>query len=85
MPHTPPKSNTPPKQTQTVHENRIYSLKLTCGPSYPDTRPDVQFVSRINVPFVDPTNGRVEPSKLPVLANWHRGHSLESVLVEIRK
>ncbi|KAF4610976.1 hypothetical protein D9613_006508 [Agrocybe pediades] len=69
----------------TVHENRIYSLKITCGPNYPDERPDVQFISRVNLPFVNQTNGTVDPSKLAVLANWGRHLSIENVLVEIRK
>lgn len=70
---------------QTVHENRIYSLKITCGNSYPDAHPDVQFISRVNLPFVNQTNGKVDPSKLPVLAHWTRNSSIEHVLVEIRK
>ncbi|KAF8998602.1 UBC-like protein [Cyathus striatus] len=61
----------------TVHENRIYSLHITCGENYPDTPPAVQFISR--------TTGVVDPFKLPVLANWHRNLSIENVLVEIRK
>ncbi|KAJ6477375.1 UBC-like protein [Mycena vitilis] len=69
----------------TVHENRIYSLKITCGENYPDAPPTVQFLSRVNVPFVDPTTGAVNPSRLPVLASWSRASSLEHVLVEIRK
>ncbi|KXN85207.1 Ubiquitin-conjugating enzyme spm2 [Leucoagaricus sp. SymC.cos] len=69
----------------TVHENRIYSLKITCGESYPDKPPLVQFISRINLPFVNQTNGVVDPTKLPVLANWTRNLSLENVLVEMRK
>ncbi|KXN93128.1 Ubiquitin-conjugating enzyme spm2, partial [Leucoagaricus sp. SymC.cos] len=69
----------------TVHENRIYSLKIICGESYPDKPPLVQFVSRINLPFVNQTNGMVDPMKLPVLANWTRNLSLENVLVEMRK
>ncbi|KAF5332283.1 hypothetical protein D9611_008088 [Ephemerocybe angulata] len=69
----------------TVHENRIYSLKITCGNSYPDTPPEVQFLSRVNLPFVNSANGKVDPSKLPVLAQWSRAYSIESVLVEIRK
>ncbi|KAF8802629.1 UBC-like protein [Phlegmacium glaucopus] len=69
----------------TVHENRIYSLKITCGPSYPDTRPDVQFISRVNLPFVNQTNGIVDYNKLPVLSAWSRQSSIETVLVEIRR
>ena len=70
---------------QTVHENRIYSLKITCGTSYPDAPPTVQFISRVNLPFVNQLNGGVDPHKLPVLANWNRNHSIETVLVEIRR
>jgi len=69
----------------TVHENRIYSLKITCGDSYPDMLPDVQFISRVNLPFVNQTNGKVDATKLPVLSNWNRNLSIENVLVEIRK
>lgn len=29
--------------------------------------------------------GKVDPTKLPVLANWTRNNSLETVLVEIRR
>ncbi|KAJ7483592.1 ubiquitin-conjugating enzyme/RWD-like protein [Mycena latifolia] len=69
----------------TVHENRIYSLKITCSESYPDAPPIVQFLSRVNLPFVDPAKGTVDPARLHVLAAWTRASSLETVLVEIRK
>ncbi|KAI0731056.1 UBC-like protein [Earliella scabrosa] len=69
----------------TVHENRIYSLKITCGENYPDQPPTVQFVSRVNLPFVSQVDGKVDPSKLPVLAHWNRNYSIETVLVEIRR
>ncbi|KZV72445.1 UBC-like protein [Peniophora sp. CONT] len=68
-----------------VHENRIYSLKIHCGPEYPDTPPAVQFLSRVNLPFVSQTDGKVNPSKLPVLAHWTRQQTMETVLVEIRR
>ncbi|KAF7797252.1 hypothetical protein EIP86_008445 [Pleurotus ostreatoroseus] len=70
---------------QTVHENRIYSLKITCGEAYPDYPPTVQFVSRVNLPFVNQVDGKVDPSKLPVLAHWSRNSSIETILVEIRR
>ncbi|KAJ7722683.1 UBC-like protein [Mycena metata] len=69
----------------TVHENRIYSLKITCSERYPDAAPAVQFLSRVNLPFVSATTGTVDPARLPVLASWTRASSLEHVLVEIRK
>ncbi|KAH9849896.1 UBC-like protein [Lenzites betulinus] len=69
----------------TVHENRIYSLKITCGENYPDRPPTVQFISRVNLPFVSQIDGQVDTTRLPVLAHWHRNHSIETVLVEIRR
>lgn len=44
---------------QSNHENRIYSLKIHCGNSYPDEPPIVHFISRINLPGVDAQGGRV--------------------------
>jgi ubiquitin-protein ligase len=38
---------------QSAHENRIYSLNIHCGDSYPDSPPAVHFVSKINLPCVD--------------------------------
>lgn len=46
-------------QYQSVHENRIYSLKIHCGPNYPDVPPDIAFTSKINLPCVDQKNGKV--------------------------
>ncbi|KIJ58449.1 hypothetical protein HYDPIDRAFT_39865 [Hydnomerulius pinastri MD-312] len=69
----------------TVHENRIYSLKIHCGDSYPDKPPTVQFLSRVNLPFVSSTDGKVDPTKLNVLSQWGRDSSIETVLVGIRR
>lgn len=44
---------------QSVHENRIYSLKMHCGDQYPDQPPKIQFISQINLPCVNPRNGEV--------------------------
>ena len=64
--------------------NRIYSLQNTTD-HLPDDRPDVQFLSRVNTPFVNQQNNKVDLAKLPVLASWSRNLSIENVLVEIRK
>ncbi|KIM62506.1 hypothetical protein SCLCIDRAFT_1215102 [Scleroderma citrinum Foug A] len=70
---------------QTVHENRIYSLRIDCGETYPDDPPTVRFISRVNLPFVNQSNGVVERSKLNVLVNWTRSESIETLLVSIRR
>jgi len=69
----------------TTHENRIYSLQIHCGMDYPDNPPTVHFLSRVNLPFVSPTDGKVDLKKLPVLADWNASKSLETILVEIRR
>ncbi|KAG1413274.1 hypothetical protein G6F58_007582 [Rhizopus delemar] len=68
-----------------AHENRIYSLTVYCGDNYPNQPPSFQFVSRINLPSVNPQNGKVEPNRLPCLANWRSNYTLETVLTELRR
>ena len=48
---------------QSVHENRIYSVNIHCGDTYPDSPPTIQFVSRINLPCVDQRTGKVKQPK----------------------
>ncbi|KAJ3361264.1 E2 ubiquitin-conjugating protein mms2, partial [Kappamyces sp. JEL0680] len=67
----------------TVHENRIYSLKIKCGMDYPDKPPTVSFLSKINMSCVNKTTGMVE--KLACLDGWKRSNTLETVLAELRK
>ncbi|EGV61642.1 E2 ubiquitin-conjugating protein mms2 [Yamadazyma tenuis] len=71
----------PPHST---HENRIYSLTIICDDKYPDKPPQVQFVSKINLPCVD-SNGYVNPDKFDTLQNWKRSYSMETVLLELRR
>lgn len=44
---------------QSVHENRIYSVSIHCGPNYPDQPPEIKFTSKINLPCVNAQNGQV--------------------------
>ncbi|CEP07944.1 hypothetical protein [Parasitella parasitica] len=67
-----------------VHENRIYSLNINCGDHYPDEPPSVHFVSKINLPSVNPQNGKVMP-QLPCLSQWKRQNTIETVLTELRR
>ncbi|ODV98374.1 hypothetical protein PACTADRAFT_48151 [Pachysolen tannophilus NRRL Y-2460] len=72
----PPNSN---------HENRIYSLTLTCDENYPEKPPIVKFHSKINLPCVDSKKGIVDPSKFAILGNWKRSYNMEIILLELRK
>ncbi|TKA42758.1 Ubiquitin-conjugating enzyme spm2 [Friedmanniomyces endolithicus] len=68
-----------------VHENRIYSLKIHCGADYPDRPPEVTFISKVNLPCVDARNGRVDLTRMPNIATWKRDFTMETILIEIRR
>ena len=70
--------------SNTVHDGRIYTLKIFCDLSYPERPPKVRFQSRINRGSVSPA-GEVEPGRFPVLGNWQRGYTMESILLELRR
>ncbi|EPZ32748.1 UBC-like protein [Rozella allomycis CSF55] len=69
----------------TVHEFRIYSLKILCGDNYPDAPPEISFISKINLNCVNQTTGKVESSKLQCLKEWKRSYTIETVLTELKK
>ncbi|RGB37136.1 ubiquitin-conjugating enzyme/RWD-like protein [Rhizophagus diaphanus] len=69
----------------TIHENRIYSLKLYCDENYPNNPPIVHFISRINLPCVNQHSGKVEPFRLSCLSQWKSSNSLEDILVDLRR
>lgn len=64
-------------------ENRIYELKIECGPDYPKKPPVIHFISQINLgsgdgrdgdkkPAVDPRTGLVDNTKIPNLRDWEK-------------
>ncbi|KAG2546446.1 hypothetical protein PVAP13_9KG033653, partial [Panicum virgatum] len=69
----------------TVHEGRIYQLKLFCDTDYPDKPPTVRFQTRINMTCVNKETGLVEPSLFPMLGNWQREHTMEDILTSLKR
>lgn len=68
----------------TVYDGRFYSLKIHCGPNYPQEAPQVSFVTRINLNGIN-GRGQLDRNIFRVLRDWTSNFTLENLLVEIRK
>ena len=64
-------------------EGRLFELRVTCGPQYPDAPPLVRFVHKINLQCVDQRTGIVNVQQ--VVPQWQRSMTIESVLVAIQR
>lgn len=67
-----------------VFENRIYTLTLECGASYPQTAPTLKFTTRINASFVD-EQGNVVKEKIKCLHSWSSECTIQNVLEELKR
>jgi len=63
----------------TTLDMRVLELAIECGPSYPETPPELRFRTRVNLPFVK-SDGRVCLKTLGVKQAWRRNNSIEDAL-----
>ena len=69
----------------TNFDNRIYFLRIVCGPNYPGQAPEIHFNTKVNLPCVNQSNGRVEPSKFHMFSSWKADYGLEKVLTGLKQ
>lgn len=67
----------------TNFENRIYSLSIICGNTYPDSVPQIKFNTTINLSVVD-KNGALKES-WGIISGWRREYTLETILSSLRQ
>ena len=62
----------------------LYELKIVCDNNYPNVPPKIRFVTKINLPCVNQSNGEIIPNSLNILKSWNRDCTIESYLQAIK-
>lgn len=69
----------------TNFDNKFYSIVIICGDYYPKAAPIIRFSNRINLPFVDQTNGNISPNNWSYLKNWSENSNLQGALAQLKQ
>ncbi|KAJ5072431.1 ubiquitin-conjugating enzyme e2 variant 1d [Anaeramoeba ignava] len=65
---------------RTVHQGRLYSLKIYCDENYPQKPPAVRFYTKINMSCVN-SDGTINIAKFSMLGKgWKSEYSIQRVL-----
>lgn len=68
----------------TRFDGRSVSVRIFCGDNYPNERPKVTFISRVNLPFVQ-GDGSINVSQFPLLRDWRPATTILAILSEINQ
>ena len=67
-----------------ANNGMLYELKIVCDNNYPNVPPKIRFVTQINLPCVNQSNGEIIPNSLNILKSWNRDCTIESYLQAIK-
>lgn len=66
----------------TMFEDRIINIRFICGEEYPKKPPVIQFISRVNLPYVDEA-GNLIRGRFPVVDGWNTNTTMLDILTMI--
>ena len=75
-------TGTIPGPQNTKFDGRLIEISIYCSDSYPNAPPQVNFRSKVNLPFVLP-DGSINIGQFPLLKNWNPKTTIAAILIEI--